>query len=31
MDIRRYLIKERGLQRECLTLMGYWRAGRTFD
>ncbi|WP_336335812.1 siderophore-interacting protein [Pseudomonas putida] len=31
MDIRRYLIKERGLQREWLTLMGYWRAGRTFD
>ncbi|MFJ2980789.1 MULTISPECIES: siderophore-interacting protein [unclassified Pseudomonas] len=31
MDIRRYLIKERGLPRECLTLMGYWRAGRTFD
>ena len=31
MDIRRYLIKTRGLQRECLTLMGYWRAGRTFD
>lgn len=31
MEIRRYLIKERGLQRECLTLMGYWRAGRTFD
>lgn len=31
MDIRRYLIKERGLQRDCLTLMGYWRAGRTFD
>ena len=31
MDIRRYLIKERGLPRNCLTLMGYWRAGRTFD
>ncbi|WP_060483613.1 siderophore-interacting protein [Pseudomonas sp. NBRC 111119] len=31
MDIRRYLIKERGLPRDCLTLMGYWRAGRTFD
>ena len=31
MQIRRYLIKERGLQRDCLTLMGYWRAGRTFD
>lgn len=31
MDIRRYLIKERGLARESLTLMGYWRAGRTLD
>ncbi|BDU09984.1 siderophore-interacting protein [Pseudomonas sp. RtIB026] len=31
MDIRRHLIKERGLPRESLTLMGYWRAGRTFD
>ncbi|QXH45320.1 siderophore-interacting protein [Pseudomonas xanthosomatis] len=31
MDIRRYLVKERGLARESLTLMGYWRAGRTFD
>jgi len=31
MNIRRHLIKERGLQRECLTLMGYWRVGRTFD
>ncbi|MEX5623611.1 SIP domain-containing protein [Pseudomonas syringae] len=31
MDIRRYLIKARGLPRECLTLMGYWRTGRTFD
>lgn len=31
MDIRRYLIKERGLDRQTLTLMGYWRAGRTFD
>lgn len=31
MAIRRYLIKERGLQREWLTLMGYWRAGRTLD
>ncbi|WDY56396.1 siderophore-interacting protein [Pseudomonas sp. PSKL.D1] len=31
MDIRRHLIKERGLPRECLTLMGYWRAGRAFD
>ncbi|MFK0314409.1 siderophore-interacting protein [Pseudomonas sp. NPDC090233] len=31
MDIRRYMIKERGLPRDCLTLMGYWRAGRTSD
>ncbi|QVM89807.1 siderophore-interacting protein [Pseudomonas entomophila] len=31
MDIRRFLIKERGLPRENLTLMGYWRDGRTFD
>ncbi|WP_248920813.1 siderophore-interacting protein [Pseudomonas entomophila] len=31
MDIRRFLIKERGLPRESLTLMGYWRDGRTFD
>ncbi|MHC6224839.1 siderophore-interacting protein [Pseudomonas sp. X10] len=31
MDIRRYLIKERGLDRDTLTLMGYWRAGRTFE
>jgi len=31
MDIRRHLIKERGLPRDCLTLMGYWRAGRTLD
>lgn len=31
MEIRRYLIKERGLNRECLSLMGYWRVGRTFD
>lgn len=31
MDIRRHLVKERGLGRDCLALMGYWRAGRTFD
>ncbi|MDD1014584.1 siderophore-interacting protein [Pseudomonas rubra] len=31
MNIRRYLISERGLDRSALTLMGYWRAGRTFD
>lgn len=31
MNIRRFLIKERGLDRNALTLMGYWRAGRTLD
>lgn len=31
MEIRRYLIKERGLARDSLTLMGYWRAGRTLE
>ncbi|WP_433886570.1 siderophore-interacting protein [Pseudomonas vranovensis] len=31
MNIRRYLITERGLDRSALTLMGYWRAGRSFD
>ncbi|MFS0826566.1 siderophore-interacting protein [Pseudomonas phoenicis] len=31
MDIRRFLIKERGLDRGCLSLMGYWRAGRVLD
>ncbi len=31
MAIRRHLIKERGLPRQWLTLMGYWRAGRTLD
>ncbi|MDU9405098.1 siderophore-interacting protein [Pseudomonas sp. zfem004] len=31
MDIRRHLIKTRGLPRESLTLMGYWRAGRVLD
>lgn len=28
MAIRRHLIKERGLDRRALTLMGYWRLGR---
>ncbi|WP_194791013.1 siderophore-interacting protein [Pseudomonas sp. UFMG81] len=31
MDIRRYLVKARGLPRESLSLMGYWRAGRVLD
>ncbi|WP_459205193.1 siderophore-interacting protein [Pseudomonas sp. MLB6B] len=31
MDIRRFLVKERGLDRGCLSLMGYWRAGRVLD
>lgn len=31
MAIRRHLIKERGLDRQALTLMGYWREGRTFE
>lgn len=31
MDIRRFLIKERSLDRGCLSLMGYWRAGRVLD
>jgi len=31
MHIRRHLIQERGLDRKTLTLMGYWRAGRSFD
>lgn len=31
MSIRRFLIQERGLDRKTLTLMGYWRAGRSFD
>jgi NADPH-dependent ferric siderophore reductase len=31
MEIRRYLIRERGLPRASLTLMGYWRAGRALD
>ncbi|MDD2048176.1 siderophore-interacting protein [Pseudomonas putida] len=31
MGIRRFLVQERGLDRRTLTLMGYWRAGRSFD
>ncbi|HDS1736020.1 MULTISPECIES: siderophore-interacting protein [Pseudomonas] len=31
MEIRRYLLKERGLDRDSVTLMGYWRAGRSFE
>lgn len=31
MSIRRFLIQERGLDRKTLTLMGYWRAGRSFE
>lgn len=31
MKIRRLLINERDLDRRALTLMGYWRAGRTFE
>ncbi|OUM22383.1 NADPH-dependent ferric siderophore reductase [Pseudomonas sp. 1239] len=31
MQIRRFLINEQGLDRNALTLMGYWRAGRTFE
>lgn len=31
MSIRRHLVKELGLDRKALTLMGYWRAGRSFD
>lgn len=31
MQIRRYLINERGLDRKALTLMGYWRLGRSLE
>jgi NADPH-dependent ferric siderophore reductase len=31
MDIRRYLIQDRGLDRRSLNLMGYWRLGRVLD
>ncbi|NER65832.1 siderophore-interacting protein [Pseudomonas sp. MAFF212427] len=31
MRIRRFLINEHGLDRRALTLMGYWRAGRTLE
>lgn len=30
-DIRRYLIKECGLPKQCITSMGYWRQGKTDD
>ncbi|WP_343600080.1 siderophore-interacting protein [Pseudomonas sp.] len=31
LDIRRYLTKQRGLQRDRLMTMGYWRQGETCD
>ncbi|MBH9400122.1 siderophore-interacting protein [Pseudomonas aeruginosa] len=31
MAIRRYLVKERGIDKRHLTLMGYWRLGKVFD
>ena len=31
MAIRRYLLNERGLNRRALTLMGYWRLGRSLE
>lgn len=31
MQIRRHLVNDRQLDRACLTLMGYWRAGRSFE
>lgn len=31
MAIRRFLINERGLEREWLTLMGYWKLGRSLE
>ncbi|AIR90166.1 siderophore-interacting protein [Pseudomonas cremoricolorata] len=31
MTLRRWLIQERGLDRRTLSLMGYWRAGRSLD
>ena len=31
MTIRRLLIKERGVDRRAMTLMGYWRRGRALD
>ena len=31
MQIRRFLINDQGLDRRALTLMGYWRAGRSFE
>lgn len=31
MAIRRFLINERGLDRQALTLMGYWKLGRSLE
>jgi NADPH-dependent ferric siderophore reductase len=31
MAIRRFLIKDRGLDRRALNLMGYWRFGKVYE
>ncbi|MNW14405.1 Siderophore-interacting protein [compost metagenome] len=31
MSIRRILIKERGIDRSLLNLMGYWRYGKVYE
>lgn len=31
LDVRRYLTRQRGLQRDCLMTMGYWRLGEACD
>ena len=31
MAIRRFLINEQGLARQQLTLMGYWKLGRSLE
>jgi NADPH-dependent ferric siderophore reductase len=31
MAIRKFLVKEKGLDRRALNLMGYWRLGKVFD
>lgn len=31
MQVRRHLINDRHMDRACLTLMGYWRRGRSFE
>lgn len=31
MAIRRYLLKDCGLDRRAITFMGYWRQGRVLD